>query len=275
MNTNEVHIEDKLLFFLAYPAIGICFVHIGNDNSLKELIQIPSYYSDLLVAIGVTYMVGFYLRWVFQKIERRFDWETQLKSRIKYQLFWCLLIPSIFAVLVELGYLTLLNIPIADSSIFYLELPVAIVFLMLINLTYFILYSQFHTAKLKSAFEQREIETKLPQEKFLVVKQGNQIIQIPRSSVVYFILKNKLTFLVTEENRQFLLDKTMSEVMETLPKSQFYRLNRQVIAKHSSIVKCIPTETRRLKIELKPPLGEEVYLPKAKVSLFMNWLNQD
>jgi len=272
LNTKQVNINDKWLFILVYPAIGISFVHIGNDNPLMELVRIPSYYSDLLIAIAVIYIVGFYLRWVFQRIDKRFDWETQLKSQIKYQLFWCLLLPAIFAVVVEIVYLALLKIPLAESSIFYLELPLIIVFLMVINLIYFILYFQLHSKNFKIVMEKRRMENELKQENFLFVKQGNQTIQIPNSSIAYFILKNKLTILVTDENRQFLFDKTMKELMDTLPKSQFYRLNRQLIAKHSSIKKCSSTETRRLKIELNPPLNEEVYLPKAKVSLFMNWL---
>lgn len=275
MSSREVNIKDKWIFVLAYPVMGISFVHIGNDNSLKELLQIPSYYTDLLVAIAVLYIVGFYLRWIFQRMENRFDWDTQLKPRLAYQFVWGLLLPTSFAVCTELVYLSLLGIPVKDSPIFYLELPLSIVFLMLINLAYYILYFRLHTSKLKSALEARIIENKQPKDKFLLVKQGNKKVQIPESSIAYFILKGKLTFLVTAENRQFLFDKPMKEVMDTLPKHQFYRLNRQLIVKHSSIVKCIPTETRRLKIELHPPTPTDVFLPKAKVSAFMNWLNQN
>src|SRR5690606_42086793 len=73
-------------------------------------------------------------------------------------------------------------------------------FLMVINLIYFILYFQLHSKNFKIAMEKRRMENELKQENFLFVKQGNQTIQIPNSSIAYFILKNKLTILRSEEH---------------------------------------------------------------------------
>jgi len=274
LNTKTANIKDKWLFIFVYPVMGISFVHIGNDNPLNELVLIPSYYTDILLAIAVTYLLGFYLRWIFKRRENHLDWETQLKSRIKFQLLWGLFFPTLFAVAVELIYLSILDISVENSPIFYLELPLTIVYLILINLIYFFLYSRQHTSTLRSALKKQEMVNDLSQEKFLIAKQGNQNIHLPNSSIAYFILKDKLTFLVTVDNRQLLFDKTMKEVMDLLPKHQFYRLNRQLIARRNCITKCTPTSTRRLKVELDPPLNQDIFLPKANVSLFMTWLNQ-
>lgn len=274
MNSRELNINDKWLFIFVYPVLGISIVHIGNDNTLKELLLIPSYYTDIILALTVIYIVGFYIRYILLKLEKNFDWETQQQPRIKYHFFWGLLIPALFAVSLELVYLTLINIPIKSSSVFYLELPLIIVYLILINLTYYILYFRLHTSGLKSALIEQTTNNDLTHEKFLLAKKGNQFIQITYSSIAYFILKDKLTFLVTKDNRQYFFDKSIKEVMDVLPKNQFYRINRQLISSRSSIVKCIPTKTRRLKIELNPPSEEDIFLPKAKASLFMSWLNQ-
>lgn len=267
-------INDRWLFYFVYPIMGIAIVHIGNDNPLGKLVRIPSYYTDVLLALVVLYSVGLYFRWILNKIDHRFDWENEFKQRTRYQFLWALVIPTGFALMVEIVYLYVLGIPLSDSPIFYLELPIILGFFTLINLTYFILYFRWHNAQLNQALKEKALETDISKEKFLIAQQGGQNINVPNKSIAYFLLKNKLTFLVTLEGKQHLYNKTMKEVSDMLPPDEYYQLNRQVIARRSSIVKCTTTETRRLKIELNPPLGEEIFLAKAKAGSFMKWLNQ-
>ncbi|MGB3183932.1 MAG: LytTR family transcriptional regulator DNA-binding domain-containing protein [Cyclobacteriaceae bacterium] len=268
----KAYVHDRWLFMFVYPIMGVSFVHIGNDNSFGKLITIPSYYSDIILALAVTYLVGFYIRWISRRMEARFDWETQPRPRLVYQFIYGLLIPTLFAMSVELIYLSLLGIPVGESSIFYLELPVAVGFLILINLIYFILYSRLHTSALKTALVEQAKERSTPQEKYLIATQGKQKIRVPDSSIAYFMVRDKLTFLVTADNRRLLYDKPMKEVMDMLPEKQYYRLNRQLIASRSSIVRFTPTKTRRLQIELSPPADEEVFLAKVKATDFITWL---
>lgn len=255
--------------------MGISFVHIGNDNSLSELLHIPSYYTDILLSVIVCYAIGFYLRWLTQQMDRLFDWESQLKPRIRFQLAWGLLCPTLFAVLIELSYLKLLGIPLGSSSILYLELPVILIYLVVLNLAYFILHYRQHTAILKLALSEQVAENEFIQEKYLIASQGNQTVHIPNSAIAYFFLKGKLTFIMTSEGKAFLFKKTMKEVTDLLPQNQFFSINRQVVARRSSIQKYTQTKTRRLKIELTPPHHDEVFLPKAKIGQFMKWLSQE
>lgn len=267
-------VKDKWILLIIYPMIGVSFVLVGNDNTFKELLQIPSYYTDNLLSLTLLYIVGFYIRWISGRFENRFDWVSQFKPRITHQLIWGLVIPAAFIVFAEMLYLAQLDIPLSDSSIFYLELPLTIVILVLINLTYIFLYYRQYSLTLKTQLFEHEKAYEFTKDKYFLAKQGNQNIQVPYRSIAYFILKNKLTFLVTTDNHHLLFDKSMKEVLEMLPKHEFYRLNRQLIAKRSSILKCSPTKTRRLKIELNPAPEEDVFLPKVNVSPFMRWFNE-
>ncbi len=267
-------INDRWLFYFVYPLMGVSIVHIGNDNPFGKLIRIPSYYTDVALALIVLYAIGIYFRWIFNKIDNRYDWETEFKKRTRYQFLWALLVPTIFALLVEIVYLRILGIPLSDSPIFYLELPVILGFFTLINLIYFILYFRWHNALLNQALKEKVLETEITKEKYLIAQQGGQKINIPNKSIAYFLLKNKLTFLVTIEGKQHLYDKTMKEVLDMLPKDEYYQLNRQVIARRSSIVKYSNTETRRLKIELNPPVNEDIFIAKAKAGTFLKWLDR-
>jgi len=268
-------VNDRWLFAIVYPIIGIVFVHIGNDNTIRELIQIPSYYTDILLGVSITYLIGIYLRWLNKRIENRFDWQDSLKPRITHQILWGILLPTFFAIIVEIIYLSALNIRLGDSSIFYLELPLIVVFLMLLNFAYFVLYYRLHTSQIERTLDDQVKENEASKERFLIAKQGNQNVQVPNSSIAYFISKDRLTFLVTMDSRQYLFDKTMKEVMDMLPKDRFYRLNRQLIAKRDSIVKWSSTETRRLKIELNPPYERDVFVAKTNVTQFVDWVERD
>ena len=268
------NVNDKWLFFVVYPIMGLSIVHIGNDNSIAELLRIPSYYSDILIALAVTYTAGLFIRWLSHWLENRFPREDQLKPRLVYQLIYGLLLPVSFIVVVELIYLYLLGIPLRDSSIFYLELPLTTGFLIVINLIYFILYSRLRESALRSALEKKIMTREVVKEDYLVAIQGNQNVKVPNASIAYFILKDKLTFLLTTDNRRLIFDKPMKEVMDILPDDQFYRINRQLIASRSSIVRYSTTKTRRLQIELSPPTEQEVFLAKVKVSEFTDWFNR-
>jgi len=273
MATNKVKVNDRWIFIYVYPLLAIAILHIGNDNTFLELLKIPSYYTDIILSLSVIYIVGFYIRRVQQKLENKLAWDKQLNTRINFQLLLGLIIPAVFAVSVEILYLKIINIPIANSSIFYLELPVIIIFLLIINLIYFILYYRLHAMAINSDLQSLVIKKNETPPEFIIAKQGNQMVQIPIDTIAYFFSKDKLTFLVTEENRHLLYDKTLKEVVDILPQGHFYRLNRQLIAKNSSIKKFSRTDTRRLKIELSPPLNEDIFMPKAKIPTFMNWLN--
>lgn len=272
--SKKISVNDKWIFLIIYPLIGVSFVHIGNDNTFKELLQIPSYYTDVILSLVLLYTIGFYIRWISGRFENRFDWVVQFKSRIINQLIWGLVPPAAFIALAEIAYLNQLDIALSESSIFYLELPVAVVILVLINITYIFLYYRQYSLTLKTQLSEQKEAYEFTKDKFLIARQGNQNIQVPYGSIAYFILKNKLTFLVTTDTHHLLYDKSMKEVLETLPHHEFYRLNRQLIAKRSSIIKCSPTKTRRLKIELNPAPELDVFLPKANVSQFMRWFNE-
>lgn len=273
MTTNNVKVNDRWIFIYVYPILAIAILHIGNDNTFLELLKIPSYYTDIILSLSVIYIVGFYIRRVQQQLENKLDWDKQLNTRINFQLLLGLLIPAVFAVTVEILYLKIINIPIANSSIFYLELPVITIFLLIINLIYFILYYRLHAMAIHSDLQSLVIKKNETPPEFIIAKQGNQMVQIPLDAIAYFFSKDKLTFLVTEENRHLLYDKTMKEVVEILPQDYFYRLNRQLIVKNSSIKKFSRTDTRRLKIELSPPLNEDIFMAKAKIPTFITWLN--
>lgn len=185
VNAETSTVNDKWIFGLLYPVMAISIVHIGNDNSLSKLLTIPSYYSDLLLAFGCTFGVGFYFQWFFVRIDQRFDWENQLKQRLFHQAIWGIFIPTVFIICIELIYLLLIHVDLNESSIFYLELPLVVLFCLLINLIYFILFYRKHNLNMLTRLN--DTSSKIDKDYLVVKLKSRQITGQPTCTVVMLL----------------------------------------------------------------------------------------
>lgn len=258
-------LADRWMFILIYPLIAFLAVHIGNENSLRQLLQIPSYYSDLLLALCCSFGLGWYTRELCMWLEIKFSWTEDPKQRLIVQLILGVILPSSVILFIEAIYLSILNVKLEDSSIFYLELPIIIILCLMINLIYLVLLKNRQTPEIQNVLEKENYT-----ENF-VVQAGKGFLSISRDDVAYFRIQNKLTFLITEDGQSYLYDVPFKSIIDGLPPKEFFQRNRQVIAKRNNIKRSIQTETRRLKIELCPTMEEQVFVSKTKASDFINW----
>jgi hypothetical protein len=273
---HSFRVSDRWIFIFVYPVMAILAVHVGNENTLKELLLIPSYYSDLVLAFLSSYGIGFYYHWFFIKVDRRFNWDTEMRKRFVYQVLFGVCAPIIVLIGFEIIYLEiLLEIPLNESSVFYLELPLVAVFCILINLIYMILYfRKHHQTTTEFLKKQNAVNSSTNSKSNIVVNTGQKSLNLGIDEVAYFIILEKSTFLVTRENRQYLYDVPLDQVEKDISSDKFFQINRQIISHRQSIVSFERTETRKLKIEMNPPTADPVFVSKAKSSRFMNWVNQ-
>lgn len=278
MHQHKAHqfpgVNDQWILIFIYPVLAILVVHIGNDNSFFTLLTIPSYYTDLLLAFACTYLVGFFYRSFFRKTEAKFNWTDQLKKRIGYQLLYGILIPVLILASIEALYLEfLLDIPVLESSMLYLELPVITTFCILINLLYTLLYFRKHTLQLTQELTQKDrASAPVPVFKtFFVVNKSTRSLHIPASEAAYFRVIEKSTYLVTAQEK-YLYDSSLEQLIKEIDPSVFFQLNRQIIASRMSIEGYSHTDTRKLSISLNPAISEEVFVSKTRATAFLHWL---
>jgi hypothetical protein len=266
-------INDRWMYIVVYPIMAFLAVHIGNDNTFRQLVRIPSYYTDLLLAFGCTFGIGFYFRRLFRTIDQKFDWTHSLRQRIRRHLILGILLPAAVIIGIEAVYLLLINIDLKNSSVFYLELPVVILFCLLINLIYIFLYHRAYTESFVALAETRNNLTKPAGKENFVVHSGTTKLNVPIDDIAYFAVLEKHTFLITRGGKQYLYDTTIDELNKQVAQPEFFRLNRQFIARRNSISLYRQTDTRRLIVDLIPPPEKPVYVSKTKALKFYNWLN--
>lgn len=265
--TKGIPVDKKATYlgFLVLIALGA--VHIGNENSIGELLRIPSYYSDLLLALSCSIGLGFYIKKLNTWLNQKMDGTKELKKRILYQSVFGIVAPSTVICGIEILYLHILNIKIGESSILYLELPLILLLTLLINLAFLVL----DQIPYSSASNPKAIKNKPAFKKHFIVQFGQKFINVPSGEVAYFKIENRLVFLVTANNKCYLYNSTFKELLQDLPPDDYFQLNRQVIAKRESILESTHTATRRLQIQLQPSLEQEAFVSKIRAGQFMEW----
>ncbi|MCU0417861.1 MAG: LytTR family DNA-binding domain-containing protein [Cytophagaceae bacterium] len=108
-----------------------------------------------------------------------------------------------------------------------------------------------------------------------LVKQGERLIPIVESNIVYFMAEEKYVVLYTEKE-QYIVDYTLEELEHLVDPQYFFRLNRQCIVRIQSVQKLTPHFNGKWKIQLAPErkITEELYVSKERAGKFKEWLDR-
>lgn len=107
-----------------------------------------------------------------------------------------------------------------------------------------------------------------------MVRLGQKIIAVPVEKVAYFFSENKLTFLVTHDQKKYPLDQPLDELVDLLNPQVFFRANRQFIVTFQSIAEIHPYFKGRIKLQLQPATTEEVVISSERSPDFKKWIDQ-
>lgn len=105
------------------------------------------------------------------------------------------------------------------------------------------------------------------------IKVGSNIKIVESSQVECFYSENKMTYLYTNDKRNFLIDFTIEALEQQLNPAQFFRINRGQIIHISSIKEINIYSNSRLKIILHHFDRDELIVSREKVGEFKAWLD--
>ena len=108
----------------------------------------------------------------------------------------------------------------------------------------------------------------------LVVRRGGEFVAVPAAEAAYFYSDDKLTFLVARDGQRFLVEAPLATLERELDPSEFFRLNRQVLAAAGSIASFRPIGKGKLLIDLSPRPRSEVIVSQERSADFRSWLEQ-
>lgn len=105
-----------------------------------------------------------------------------------------------------------------------------------------------------------------------VTKLGDRIIVLNIGQIAYFFSEDKVTFVVTKENKRYIIDQSLDMIIEILDPKQFFRISRSCIASIDSIKSVNRHLNSRLKVTLQPQLEGEVFVSRLRTPEFISWL---
>lgn len=107
-------------------------------------------------------------------------------------------------------------------------------------------------------------------ERFMV-KVGDHIKSITTTQTTLFFADGRDVYLVTDQNRKFIIDFTLETLEEVLDPAIFFRINRTFIINIHFIKDVMVYSSSRLKISLTQDFDKEMIVSREKVAAFKEW----
>lgn len=108
--------------------------------------------------------------------------------------------------------------------------------------------------------------------KRFVVKYGDRLSIINTEQIAYFYVEDKSTYLVTNENRSYILDSSLDTISEMVNPEKFFRISRHCTLSIDAITGISKHPSNRLKVNITPKPEFEVFVSRSRTADFMEWL---
>ena len=96
--------------------------------------------------------------------------------------------------------------------------------------------------------------------------------KIQIQDILYFFSENNATFIFTNENRQFLIPKSLEKIEGEIDNNKFFRINRKFIINKDYIH--LVRNTSRIELSLINFESDFHEVSKSKSKLFVEWYSK-
>ena len=108
----------------------------------------------------------------------------------------------------------------------------------------------------------------------IIVKFLSKLNSIKTSDIAYIFSKNKISYIYTTDGARYPSDYKLQDLTEMLDPKFFFRVNRQFLVHIDSISQIQRHQASRVKLELNPPINEQIVISTDKTPLFREWLDR-
>lgn len=105
-----------------------------------------------------------------------------------------------------------------------------------------------------------------------LIRKGEQLISVESEDIAYFTTKNGVVHLITVDNKNYLMDYNLDEVMSQLDPEKYYRANRQFIIAFRAIDATHKYHKGKLLVKLKMDTEEPITVSAERAGEFKRWL---
>lgn len=109
-------------------------------------------------------------------------------------------------------------------------------------------------------------------DRFLIGK-GDSMVPVKTTEIACFYAEDKEVFLLTHDNKRFIIPQSVEELTARLDPKLFFRVNRQFIVSLDAIRKVHNYFNFKLKIELNADPKPDIIVSRSKTAIFKAWMN--
>lgn len=107
-----------------------------------------------------------------------------------------------------------------------------------------------------------------------LVKRGTRYFSINVSDVAHAYTRERLQYIKTFDNQDYIIDTNLDEVEKQLNPDQFFRVNRQFIVNHKSVEQAFAWFDGKMKLVISPASYEDIVISRLKANEFKRWLGK-
>lgn len=108
---------------------------------------------------------------------------------------------------------------------------------------------------------------------YFLVPERDKLIPLSVNNILYVYIDDKVTKVVTNDNKAHYFSQNLDEIMQQLDPRKFFRANRQYIVSHDAIKDITLWFGNKISLNLQVPTPEKIIVSKARVSEFKAWFS--
>ncbi|WP_293299891.1 LytTR family DNA-binding domain-containing protein [Pedobacter sp. UBA4863] len=268
---NDIYVRIALSLISAH-----FIVTFGEKETFFELLVMPYYYVSVLGSAIIAFLVISLVRYISILLDRRFDWKERTPERIALQVCAGIAMPIIAAFLLANFYFMYFGIDIHETLYLQYDFPFVAIFIVAINGYYIAYYFYSRYEDLSSGLADKMDNSEVPDGEAktvqtFIVSKGTRRIAIPLQQIGYFFRGESFNMLRSTEGEDFMVPQTLEEIEQILPEVAFFRANRRVIVSRTACRFFEPLEHNKLRLEVSPPLKEDVVISQKRSRSFRDW----
>ncbi|TAJ10213.1 DNA-binding response regulator [Marinilabiliaceae bacterium JC017] len=107
-----------------------------------------------------------------------------------------------------------------------------------------------------------------------IISKRESFFKLPVDDIAYFNFENRITYAVTFDNKQHVLNQSLDKIEQELDPKCFFRTNRQTIVNIEAIDRFEVYFSGKLVVKLINNLNDKIIVSRVKASHFKDWMNQ-
>jgi len=112
-----------------------------------------------------------------------------------------------------------------------------------------------------------------PKRRFLI-KTGDNYKIINSNDIAFMFSEDGLTFATIFNKQKHIVDYSIADLTTQMDPAAFFQINRKIIINIESVVKIHSWFNSRLKVEVNPPIDEDIIVSRERVKSFKEWLDK-